>query len=113
MPMTALARGDLVDRLRGRLPGAAAPEEGLRLKQGVVAEPGQPVGVKANGFDQRFGLVRPFALGDVDVTGSRVLLNAVVCRGVLTFPSFASELMAAQRALDALVTQARAVADRI
>jgi hypothetical protein len=78
LPLAATARADLVDRLLERLPGAAALEESLRLKQGVVAEPGQPVAVKASGFDQWFGLVRPFVLGDVDASGAGVVLTAVV-----------------------------------
>ena len=84
LQLSSAQRVDLVDRLLERLPGAAAHEESMRVALGALVDAGRSVAVQARGFDQWFGLVRPFALGDID--GAEVILTAVVRAGALSFP---------------------------
>ena len=67
--LSAGQRVELVDRLLECLPGAAAHEQSLQVALGDVAQAGRSVAVHASGFEHSFGLVRPFALGDIDGEG--------------------------------------------
>lgn len=91
--LSSAQRVDLVDRLLERLPGAAAHEQSMRVALGALVDAGRSVAVQARGFDQWFGLVRPFALGDVD--GAEVTLSAVVRAGALSFPLLTADAAAA------------------
>jgi hypothetical protein len=93
-------RVELVDRLLECVPGAAAHEESLQVALGDVAEAGRSVAVHATGFEHSFGLVRPFALGDID--GEELTLAAVVRAVGVSLPVLSADVDAA-RALAAMV----------
>ena len=81
---------ELVDRLLECVPGAAAHGQGLQVALGDVAQAGRSVAVHASGFDYSFGLVRPFALGDVD--GAELTLAAVVRAAGVSLPVLSADV---------------------
>jgi hypothetical protein len=95
--LSSTDRVDLVDRLLDRVPGAAAHEESVQVALGELNEPGRSVAVHAAGFEHSFGLVRPFALGDVDAGVAENLAFAAVVRGgALSLPILSADVDAAR-----------------
>lgn len=82
--LSASQRVALIARMRERFPGASRHEEGLQASLGALMSPGAAVVVQARGFDQWIGLVRPFALGELDERD--LILTAIVRRGALSVP---------------------------
>ena len=92
--LSAGQRVELVDRLLECVPGASAHEQSLQVALGDVAQAGRSVAVHASGFEYSFGLVRPFALGDID--GEELTLAAVVRAAGVTLPVLSADVDAAR-----------------
>jgi hypothetical protein len=92
--LSAGQRVELVDRLLECVPGAAAHEQSLQVALGDIAEAGRSVAVHASGFEHSFGLVRPFALGEID--GEELTLAAVVRAANVSLPVLSADVDAAR-----------------